>query len=263
MELLKEGFINLYEHFPSQIDAFDLAMKYSFMFDSNPGLWFLDFIQKLIVENDFENLLKQQEGVFLFGANPGLQRVFFSIGNHFDFEFSINSGSGFVSFLVFERLRGQLEMLIPTKFPKVDVLLEKVLCPGEVVHSESQTEKELNMLWMQVEFHDLLFTHKWNSIQIFFSQNQKQDIIFWGAHTGKIVTNISIKKNTDMLIRTSDSSDAFLGKVDYYFRLDFDAFVEQQITQTVWLFLQEDGIKIPKGKVALALNNNPLFSQQL
>ena len=247
-----------YENFPKKITSFDLLKKYVTLFGLDTVQIFAKVAVLLLSGSRMHQLFEDHKSPMIYGPKTIVKLTLDqSYQKHYNFEIDLDDQSNYISFLIFEKLRGIVEKCVVEQLSRDELIPQLV---DEIVSNKfNSTFRKHSRLFessvyvctgISYKSFDPIFIQSHNRVDVSF-KNSQFSLDFFGQNSEQVPLSLMLNTNDIGLgdVRTFDSSDNILGQKEYRVDMDFyDCFNgDPVVTVERTVFFKEDLIVIPKG----------------
>jgi tetratricopeptide (TPR) repeat protein len=256
------------KNFPKKISSFDILMKYKLLFNQMTGNTFIDVLFYLLSEHSISNLF-QENSDYLYGDNKIIRIMLEAYKtDHYNFDFQIEDLSGYLAFIIFDKLRGIIERSLIEQVSGTELISKlgsELLYNDQSCRFMKHTDKlddfssQYNCEFIKFESYDPLLMGLENKIEITVSDNRLMQVICNGPRTHKMKLNFKCNllfgDKEKRFAKIYDSTDSLFKPKRY--KIDLDIMLENDIEEEmeIWrtVYIKEKEIVIPRGILKMYL----------
>ena len=193
-----------------------------------------------------------------------------SLSKDYNFDIDVTKTRSYVSFLIFEKLRGIIEKELFFRLSEDDFV---EYLAQQILHNNRTTDLSKFILNPNIkdkqhtiriksfifESFDKLLNNHTNIIAVRFSEEEGKYVKFIGKTSQRIIVDHQITVSSDsntLSIYSEDTNDSLFDPIEYISNINVEIVCDEIVEICSFVYLKEDEVSVPKGIIRLEISKD-------
>ena len=193
-----------------------------------------------------------------------------SLSKDYNFDIDVTKTRSYVSFLIFEKLRGIIEKELFFRLSEDDFV---EYLAQQILHNNRTTDLSKFILNPNIkdkqhtiriksfifESFDKLLNNHTNIIAVRFSEEEGKYVKFIGKTSQRIIVDHQITVSSDsntLSIYSEDTNDSLFDPIEYISNINVEIVCDEIVEICSFVYLKEDEVSVPKGILRLEISKD-------